>query len=123
MAPRPDDAPLIVLLGATATGKTSLVLYLSLAFNGEIIAADSRTVYRNMDISTAKPTSMEQLEVPHHLIDVASPDQRFTVADFKLRANMAIAEIGSRGKVPFMVGGSGLYIDALLYDFTLRPTV
>jgi tRNA dimethylallyltransferase len=123
MAPRSDDTPLIVILGTTGSGKTALGLDLALAFNGEIIAADSRTVYKGMDISTAKPSPMERRRVPHYLIDIVSPNQSFTVADFKRQAGTAIGKIASRGKVPFVVGGSGLYIDALLYDFTLRPTL
>lgn len=113
--------PLIVIVGQTASGKTALSLELAERFNGEIIAADSRTVYRGLDIGTAKPTSSEQARVPHHLIDVVTPDQAFTAADFKRLANQAIADITSRGKLPIMVGGSGLYVDAVLYDYQFRP--
>ena len=123
MVTQADESPLIVILGATGSGKTALGLDLALKFKGEIIAADSRTVYKGMDISTAKPTSAEQRRIPHYLLDVVSPNQRFTVADFKLHANFAINEIASRGKIPFMIGGSGLYIDALVYDYKLRPTI
>jgi tRNA dimethylallyltransferase len=123
MAPRIDHVPLVVILGATGSGKSALGLHLARLFNGEIIAADSRTVYKGMDISTAKPTLPEQRSVRHYLIDVVYPYQTFTVADFKTKAQEAIKEIALRGKAPFLVGGTGLYIDALLYDFTLRPTV
>lgn len=123
MVPRTDDTPLIVILGITGSGKSALGLDLARLFDGEIVAADSRTIYRGMDISTAKPSSVERLEVPHHLIDVVYPDQRFTVSDFKSQAAAAIDDIGARSKTPILVGGSGLYIDALLYDFTLRPTL
>jgi tRNA dimethylallyltransferase len=86
-------------------------------FDGEIICADSRTVYRGMDIGTAKPTEREQAEIPHHVLDVIEPDERFTAADFKRLANEAIDSITSRGKLPVMVGGTGLYIDAVIFDY------
>lgn len=113
--------PLIVIVGQTAAGKTGLAIELARRFNGEIIAADSRTVYRGMDIGTAKPSLEEQAGVKHHLIDVVSPDQNFTAADFKKRANQAIDDITNRGKLPIMVGGSGLYVDAVIYDYEFRP--
>lgn len=123
MESKPDIAPLVVILGATGSGKSDLALDLALRFNGEIIAADSRTVYQAMDIGTAKPTRAEQERVPHHLIDVVRPDEQFTVADFQHLAQKAMYSIGARNKVAFLVGGSGLYIDALIYNFTLKPTV
>lgn len=109
--------PLIAIVGTTASGKTSLALELAEKFDGEIICADSRTVYKGMDIGTAKPTKEEQARVPHHLLDVVRPDQPFTVADFKHLADKAIKEITAHGKMPLLVGGSGLYIDAVLYDY------
>ena len=112
--------PLIVIVGQTASGKTALSLELAERFNGEIIAADSRTVYQGLDIGTAKPTAAEQARVPHHLIDVVTPDQAFTAADFKRLANQAIDDISARGQLPIMVGGSGLYVDAVLYDYEFR---
>lgn len=112
--------PLVVILGPTASGKTAISLPLAERFNGEIIAADSRTVYRDMDIGTAKPTSEERRRVPHHLLDVLPPDRQFTVADFQRLAIAAIADITARGRVPFIVGGSGLYIDAVVYGFSFR---
>jgi tRNA dimethylallyltransferase len=112
--------PLIVILGPTASGKSAMALALAEQFEGEIIAADSRTVYKGMDIGTAKPTFAERQRVPHHLIDVAFPDERFTVSDFKRMANEAIRTVGNRGHIPFLVGGSGLYIDAVIYDFGFR---
>lgn len=117
MAPK----PLIVIVGQTASGKTALSLELAERFNGEIIAADSRTVYKGLDIGTAKPTTAEQARVPHHLIDVVTPDQPFTAADFKRLANAAIDDITARGRLPIMVGGSGLYVDAVIYDYEFRP--
>ncbi len=113
--------PVIAIVGQTASGKSSLALALAERYNGEIIAADSRTIYKEMDIGTAKPSAAEQARVPHHLIDVVTPDQTFTVADFKQQAKKAIKDIQGRGKVPILVGGTGLYIDSVLYDFTLRP--
>jgi len=120
MESQSGQSPLIVIVGETASGKSALALELAQQCNGEIIAADSRTVYKGMDIGTAKPSPDEQRLVPHHLLDVATPDQRFTVADFKRLAQGAIIEVSKRGRIPFLVGGSGLYIDAILYDFTFK---
>jgi tRNA dimethylallyltransferase len=120
MEPEPANSPLIVIVGETASGKTALAIELAQRFGGEIIAADSRTVYKGMDISTAKPAPEEREIVPHHLLDVVEPNQRFSAADFKRLANEAIEEIEQRGNIPFLVGGSGLYIDAVLYDFEFR---
>jgi len=111
---------LIVVVGETAAGKSALALRLAKEFNGEIISADSRTVYRGMDIGTAKPTKEEMAAVPHHLIDIVNPDENFTVADFKKQAIQAIEDIASRGKLPIMVGGTGLYVDSVLYDYNFR---
>lgn len=109
--------PMIVVVGETASGKTALAIELAEKLNGEIICADSRTVYRGMDVGTAKPTAEERARVRHHLLDVVSPEEPFTVADFKKIANEAITDIASRGKLPIMVGGSGLYVDAVIYDY------
>lgn len=110
-------APLIVIVGETASGKTTLALETARKLNGEIICADSRTVYRGMDIGTAKPTSEEQAIVTHHLLDIINPDQKFTVGDFKTYVLQAIDDITARGKVPIMVGGTGLYIDSILFNY------
>lgn len=115
-----DNPPLVVILGPTASGKTALAIELAQRFNGEIIAADSRTVYRGMDIGTAKPTPAERAALTHHLLDVVAPNESFTVADFQRLANAAIIDIAARAKLPFLVGGSGLYIDAVVYNFSLR---
>jgi tRNA dimethylallyltransferase len=115
------QTPLIVIVGTTASGKTSLAIDLALRCNGEIICADSRTIYKDMDIGTAKPSPQERKQVAHHLLDVVSPDQAFTVFDFKKIADLAIKDIVSRRKIPILVGGSGLYIDAILYDYQFRP--
>lgn len=113
--------PIIVIVGETGSGKSAAALELAERIDGEIICADSRTVYRGMDIGTAKPTMAEQAAVTHHLLDVVTPDQAFTAAEFKDLANSAIADIKQRGKVPIMVGGTGLYVDAVLFDYDFRP--
>ena len=108
---------LVVILGPTAAGKTALALELAAKYNGEIVCADSRTIYREMDIGTAKPTADEQAWVRHHLLDMVDPGERLSAAAFKALAEAAIADIQNRGKVPFLVGGSGLYIDAVVFDY------
>jgi tRNA dimethylallyltransferase len=115
--------PLVVIAGPTASGKTTLAIEIAEAFGGEIICADSRTVYKGMDIGTAKPTSIEQARVPHWGLDLVEPDARFTAADFKLYADDKIEEIRSRGRIPFLVGGTGLYVDAVLFDYKFGPAV
>ncbi|MBL8147160.1 MAG: tRNA (adenosine(37)-N6)-dimethylallyltransferase MiaA [Anaerolineae bacterium] len=105
--------PLAVLLGPTASGKTELALQLAEALGGEIIGADSRQVYRGLDIGSAKPTPAQQARAPHHLIDVAEPDESFSLADFLRLAHAAIHEIHTRGRLPLLVGGTGQYITAL----------
>jgi tRNA dimethylallyltransferase len=120
MESKSDSAPLVVIVGETGSGKSALGMHLAKEFGGEIIAADSRTVYAGMDIGTAKPSGREQQEVRHHLIDVVNPDQEFTAADFKELANKAIRDIYARERLPIMVGGTGLYVDSVLYDFTFR---
>ncbi len=114
-------SPLLVIVGETASGKTALAIELAQRFNGEIICADSWTVRREANIGTAKPTAEEQALVPHHLLDVAGPNEDFTAAVFKRLANEAIQNISLRGKLPIMVGGSGLYIDSVLYDYGFLP--
>lgn len=118
MATRPE---LIAIVGPTASGKTSLALDIAERWNGEIICADSRTVYKGMNIGTAKPTAEEQSRVRHWGLDLVEPGEPFSAADFKQYANAAIADIHSRGKLPLLVGGTGLYVDAVLYDFTFGP--
>jgi tRNA dimethylallyltransferase len=116
-------APLVVIVGPTASGKTGLAIQLAQKFNGEIICADSRTIYKHMDIGTAKPTPAEQALVPHHGIDLIEPGERFTVADFKTYAEEKIDEIRERGHIPFLVGGTGLYVDAVVYDYQFGKEV
>lgn len=108
---------LVVIVGETASGKSALASELAERFNGELICADSRTVYKGMDIGTAKPDAKACVNVPHHLLDVVEPNQPFTAADFKKLANAAIGDITERGKLPIMVGGTGLYISGVLFDF------
>jgi len=105
--------PLIVLTGPTAVGKSALALRLCGEFQGEIVSADSRQVYCGMDIATAKPTPAERAQVPHHLIDIIQPDQEFTLPEFQSRATAAIEDILVRDKVPFLVGGTVLYLNAI----------
>ena len=113
----------LVILGPTASGKTSLALNLARHLKIEIISLDSALIYKGMDIGTAKPTLEEQQRVPHYGIDLVNPGERFTVADWKTYAEAKIADIKSRGKVPMIVGGTGLYIDALIYDYHFKgPT-
>lgn len=112
-----ETKPLVVIVGPTASGKTSLAIELAEEFGGEIICADSRTVYRGMDIGTAKPTIDEQSRVPHWGLDLVDPDERFTVVDFKQYAEQKIREIRARGHIPFLVGGTGLYVDAIVFDY------
>lgn len=118
MAARPN---LIAIVGPTASGKTGLSVRVAEQFGCEIICADSRTVYEGMDIGTAKPTKQEQARVRHWGLDIVRPDQSFTVADFKRYAQEAIADIRGRGKIPLLVGGTGLYVDAVMYDYELGP--
>lgn len=110
--------PLIAIVGPTASGKTAVAIELAKKVDGEIICADSRTVYKGMDIGTAKPTKKEQKEVPHYLLDVVNPNEVFTAADFQKLTKQKIIEIRNRGKVPIIVGGTGLYVDSILFDYT-----
>jgi tRNA dimethylallyltransferase len=105
---------LVTIVGPTAVGKSRLALRLALDLGGEIISADSRQVYRYMDIGTAKPTKVERSLVPHHLIDIINPDEDFSLAQYRELAYQAIIDIHHRDKLPLLVGGSGLYIRALL---------
>ncbi len=105
---------LVGILGPTAVGKTRAAIQLAEEFHGEIVSADSRLVYRGMDIGTAKPTPQEQRRVPHHLIDLVEPGESFSLAQYQQQAYATIADIHARGKVPYLVGGSGLYVRAVL---------
>lgn len=105
--------PLILLVGPTAVGKTEIAIQLAERLNGEIVSADSRLFYRGMDIGTAKPTREEQARIRHHLIDVANPDETWSLAQFQQAAREAITDIHARGKLPFLVGGTGQYVRAV----------
>ncbi len=111
-------APLILIVGPTAVGKTAFAIQLAERMNGEIVSADSRLFYRGMDVGTAKPSVQEQARVPHHLIDVADPDETWSLAVFQQAACQAIDEIQRRGRLPFLVGGSGQYIRAVSAGWT-----
>lgn len=113
--------PLIVLLGPTAVGKTRVSLRLAQRLDGEIISADSRLVYRSMDIGTAKPSPQDRSRVPHHLIDVLEPDETYSLARYKRDALAAIEAVQSRGKLPFLVGGTGQYIRAVVEGWMPPP--
>ncbi|MCK8827787.1 tRNA (adenosine(37)-N6)-dimethylallyltransferase MiaA [Natroniella acetigena] len=111
------NEPLVALVGPTAVGKTKLSLALAQQLEGEIISADSMQIYRGMDIGTAKVGPEEQEIVPHHLIDIVDPDQEFSVADFQERVDQLIPKIYQRGKLPMLVGGTGLYVKAVIEGF------
>lgn len=112
---------LVAVVGQTASGKSELAMELARKLSGEIICADSWTVYKGFDIGTAKPSLADREEIPHHLLDVADPAKGFNVATFQKLARDAIKDIEMRQKLPIIVGGSGLYIDSLLYDYSFLP--
>ncbi|MFZ0133467.1 MAG: tRNA (adenosine(37)-N6)-dimethylallyltransferase MiaA [Desulfobacterales bacterium] len=114
-ATNPDKPPVLIICGPTGIGKTTAAIAAAGAFGGEIISADSMQVYRFMDIGTAKPTARERDRAPHHLIDVVEPDEDFDAARFSQAARDIAADIGRRGAVPIVAGGTGLYIKALLH--------
>lgn len=110
-------APLVVVVGPTASGKSGLAMELAATFHGEIICADSRTVYKNMDIGTAKPSVKDQAAVPHWGLDLVEPGEVFTASDFKKYALLKTQQVRQRGHVPFIVGGTGLYVDGVIFDY------
>ncbi len=111
--------PLLVVCGPTAVGKTAAAIVLAERLNTEIVCADSRTIYRGMDIGTAKPTPAQQARVRHHLLDVAEPDEVVTLATYRDRAVQVIRELRARGRRPLLTGGTGLYIRAVVDGFTI----
>lgn len=111
--------PLVVMVGPTAVGKTETALKLAEAAGGEIISADSRYLYRGMNIGTAKPSREEMERVPHHLVDVADPDETWSLAVFKQAAQSAIREVQQRGRLPVLVGGTGQYVRAIVEDWEI----
>ncbi len=106
----------IVICGPTASGKTGLSIELAKKIKGEIVSADSMQIYQEMDIGTAKPTQEEKQGITHYVMDFVSPEERYSVADYKKEAKKAIKEIIAKGKIPIVVGGTGLYIDSLIYE-------
>lgn len=114
--------PVVAVLGPTASGKSGLALRLAERLGGEIVSADSAQVYRGLDIGTAKPSPEDRRRVQHHLLDVRDPDEDFSLADFQALAGAALRDIHARGRVPFLVGGTGLYVRGLLEGYTLAES-
>lgn len=113
--------PLIVIVGETASGKSGLAIEIAKRFEGEIIGADSWTVYKDFNIGTAKPSTEERADVPHHLFDIVDALDGFNAALFKQLANEVIKDIHGRGRLPILVGGTGLYVDSIIFDFGFMP--
>jgi tRNA dimethylallyltransferase len=113
--------PLVVILGATAVGKTEVAIGLAEQLKGEIVSADSRLFYRGMDVGTAKPSVQERRRVPHHLIDVANPDEPWSLAIFQREANRAIQEVNGRHHLPFLVGGTGQFVRSIIEGWKIPP--
>lgn len=118
----PEKPKIIVIVGPNAAGKSSLAIKIAKKFHGEIISADSRQIYKDLNIGTGKITSKEMSGIPHHLLDITNPQYQLTVVDFKRIAAAAIENIIKRGKTPLVVGGTGFWIDALIHDLEF-PTV
>lgn len=114
--------PIVAVVGPTASGKTDIAIKLAQRFNGEIVSADSMQIYKKMTIGTAKPTEDEMCGIPHHLIDCVDPSVKFSVADYVKEAHKAVFDIHSAGKLPILVGGTGLYVDSLLNDVDFSDT-
>ncbi len=112
---------LVVIVGATATGKSDLALKIAENFNGEIVNADSWTVRKYADIGTSKPTKEDRTRIPHHILDIVEPNKSFSAAEYKKIAKDVIKSIYQKGKLPILVGGTGLYIDSVIYDYSFLP--
>ncbi|HEY1064319.1 MAG TPA: tRNA (adenosine(37)-N6)-dimethylallyltransferase MiaA [Candidatus Saccharimonadales bacterium] len=112
---------MLVIVGETASGKSDLALKLAEQYDGELICADSWTVRQGMDIGTAKPSTEEQARVTHHLLDIVQPDEDFSAAVFKRLALQTINDIAERGRLPILVGGTGLYVDGVIFDYNFLP--
>jgi tRNA dimethylallyltransferase len=121
VAPSQPDTPLIVVVGATASGKSSLAIHLAEAFGGEVVSCDSVAVYREMEIGTAKPSFEDRTRIPHHMIDVVYPDEACTAGDYSRLAREALAGIRERGHLPIVAGGTGLYLRALIEGLFPAP--
>lgn len=115
-----EHKPLVAVVGFTASGKTDVALEIARKYGGEIIAADAITVYEKFDIGSAKPIKQELSEIPHHMIDVTKADEQMSASKFKNQATKAIEDCKNRGRLPILVGGSGLYIDSILYDYSFN---
>ncbi|KYH35755.1 tRNA dimethylallyltransferase [Clostridium tepidiprofundi DSM 19306] len=113
---------ILILAGPTAVGKTNISILLAKALNGEIISADSMQIYKHMDIGSAKITDEEKKGIPHHMIDIIEPTEEFSVSEFHDRADYLIKDITSRGKLPIIVGGTGLYINSLIFNYNFAET-
>jgi len=118
-----EKPKIVVICGPTASGKTALGIQVAQQANGEIISSDSMQIYKDMDIGTAKPTEEERAQAVHHLVDFVSPDERYSVADFKKDATEKIEDILSRGKLPIIVGGTGLYVNSLIYNIEYKEEI
>ncbi|CAN5677922.1 tRNA (adenosine(37)-N6)-dimethylallyltransferase MiaA [soil metagenome] len=116
-----EVSPLVAVVGETASGKSAVAVSLAEDFNGELICADSWTVRRHVDIGASKPSQNDQAKIPHHMLDVVEPCQNFTAAVYKDMALQKIDAIHQQGKLPIMVGGTGLYVDSILYDYSFLP--
>lgn len=112
-----SELPLVVVVGPTASGKSSLAMRIAKEYDGEIICADSRTIYKDLTIGTAKPSDADRAEVPHWGLDLVKPGESFTAADFKKYAQQKVREIRARGHLPLLVGGTGLYVDGVIFDY------
>ena len=121
-SPDPRPGPVLAVVGPTASGKTELAIAVAERLGAEVVSADAMLVYRGMDIGTAKPTAQERARMPHHLVDLVDPGEEFSVARFQPLARATIADVLGRGRVPLLVGGSGLYFHAVVDDFGFPPT-
>ncbi|MEE0867290.1 MAG: tRNA (adenosine(37)-N6)-dimethylallyltransferase MiaA [Clostridia bacterium] len=108
--------PIVAVVGSTASGKTALGIEIAKRFNGEVVSCDSMQIYKNLDIGTAKPSKEEMQGIAHHMLDIAEPDENFSVGRFCTAAHKVIEEIHARGKLPVLVGGTGLYIDNIVFE-------
>lgn len=117
----PEKINVVAVVGPTASGKTALAASLAKSFGGEVVSADSMQIYKGMDIGTAMPREDEMLGVPHHLLGFAEPDEKFSVSAYKLLSSEAVKDIAGRGKLPFIAGGTGLYMDSLLQNIEFTP--
>ena len=116
-----EKIPILAVVGPTASGKTALGVELAKAYNGEVVSADSMQIYRGLDVGTAKVTPEETQGVPHHLVDIVGPEQSFSVADYVQAARACAEQIAQRGNLPFVVGGTGLYLSSLLNGIQFTP--